>query len=520
MATGYFRREDLTRDRFRAVQVGKGLVRAYRTGDAARHRPDGTIEFLGRCDDQVKIRGFRVEPGEVEAVLEGCPSVRRATVVARPHATGTRLVAYYVPAPGAAATSVAVRDWLATRVPDHMVPSHFTALTDLPLTPSGKIDRRKLPADTGLLEVHGASGIAPADAVEEQLVTIWREVLGLASVGTHDRFFDVGGHSLAAARVFAQIETQMQVRLPLAALFDSPTIAGLAALIRDRRAASDRPRDTPPVFRSLVTLQRGLGRTPLIFVHGGGGHVLNARDLAGAMHPSQPVYGLQAAGVDGVVRPHESIEAMAEAYLAEVRALQPHGPYLLAGYSGGGVVAFEMARRLSEQGEPIGMLALIDTFHPHVKVGQASLRQRWGRLMREGLPYLRGAVARMLGRLRTARDIRLIEAHLAAGEPIPLSLSELHLMRSFERAARQYQPMPWPGRATLFRAEQSHRLLHDGGPTHGWDRVVSGGVTVVVVPGDHETLLHGQNVERIASSMHELIDAVAPGADVPPVTTG
>ena len=215
-------------------------------------------------------------------------------------------------------------------------------------------------------------------------------------------------------------------------------------------------------------MQRGSGHTPLFVVHGAGGNVLNIKDLARAIDPSQTVFGFQASGIDGVSAPGASIEQMAETYLNEIRAVQPHGPYLLAGYSGGGVVAFEMARRLDAAGEPIGLLAFIDTFHPHMPLPHIDVFTRLGRLRREGMSYLRDAFGRRRKSFRDDRDGRLIEKHLAAGEPIPLALRELYLIRNFKRAQSRYQPQPWPGKALLFRAEQIDYYYQAGGPdTHG-----------------------------------------------------
>jgi len=272
---------------------------------------------------------------------------------------------------------------------------------------------------------------------------------------------------------------------------------------------------TPSAAKSLVTVQRGRGRTPLFIVHGAGGNVLNFRDLARAMSETQPVYGLQAAGVDGVTPVHETIEAMAEAYIAEIRTLQTHNPYLLAGYSGGGIVAFEMARRLSMLGERIGLLAFIDTIHPQMPLTQGTTLSRLGRLRHEGLSYIRGALERSRRRSQQARDEKAIGVLLDAGEPIPIELRELHLLRNFEHAASRYQLQPWNGQATLYRAEQVAHRHQGGGPAYGWDRDVTGGVTIVTVPGDHDTLLLGANARRIAWSMSSLIEQASPGKNPP-----
>jgi thioesterase domain-containing protein len=237
------------------------------------------------------------------------------------------------------------------------------------------------------------------------------------------------------------------------------------------------------------------------------------RDLARALGPAQPVYGLQAAGVDGVSVPGETIGQMAQAYLDEVRAVQPRGPYLLAGYSGGGVIAFEMARRLHASGEAIGVLAFIDTFHPQMPIPAINVRTRVERLRREGSSYIRDGFLRTWKSIRDARAQRRVDDHLAAGEPVPLALRELYLMRSFERAARHYAPPPWSGKALLFKAEQVDYYHRGGGPTYGWDATILGGLEIVPVPGDHHSIMLGANAARIAQRLGQAIADVSTPAD-------
>ena len=359
------------------------------------------------------------------------------------------------------------------------------------------------------------------DDLERDLTAMWCDVLELDNVEAHEDFFDLGGHSLLAVRLFRRIRDTFVVDLPLATLFEAPTIAEMAAVLRDRIAGVGPPESrTPadndtgarlialPAWRSLVAVQRGSGHTPLFVVHGAGGNVLNIKDLARAMDPSQTVFGLQASGIDGVSAPGASIEQMAETYLNEILSVQPHGPYLLAGYSGGGVVAFEMARRLDAAGEPIGLLAFIDTFHPHMPLPHIDVFTRLGRLRHEGTSYLRDAFGRRRKSFRDDRDGRLIDKHLAAGEPIPLALRELYLIRNFSTAQSRYQPQPWPGRALLFRAEQIDYYYRAGGPAYSWDKTVLGGVEIIRIPGNHDSIMVGANAARIARRLGQAIDEV------------
>jgi acyl carrier protein len=230
LSSGYVGDEALTAERF-VVNPATGADgdRLYRTGDLGRYEPDGEVAFAGRADDQVKIRGFRVEPGEVEAALGECESVTAAAVVARDDGAGEkRLVAYFVPGPGAAPTPQELRRRLKESLPQYMIPSAFVMLDEMPLTPNGKVDRAALPAPDWSKPSAGAGFVAPRTPAEEEMASIWAEVLRVERVGIHDDFFELGGHSLLATRVVSCVRERFQVELPLRALFEEPTVAGLA----------------------------------------------------------------------------------------------------------------------------------------------------------------------------------------------------------------------------------------------------------------------------------------------------
>ena len=365
----------------------------------------------------------------------------------------------------------------------------------------------------------------PRDDIERELATLWQGLLGVSQVGIHDDFFELGGQSLVAVRLFQRIGKKYGVDLPLSTLFQAPTIAECATLLRETLGmaqpaankegesvlaveASDTvlTAPSPARFKHLVAIQRGSGRTPFFCVHGAGGNVLNFRDLSRALHPDQPFYGLQAAGVDGVTPTHNTIHEMADAYLAEILDFQRQGPYLLGGYSGGGIVAFEMARRLTAAGKEVGLLAFIDTFHPRMPAPDQTFFSRLERLQQDGLSYVREAIERKVQSVKIARDDRAIEGHVARGEVMPFHLRQLHMWRTFERAMAAYQIEPWNGKATLFRAEVAPFFFRGGGKTYGWDKDVLGGVDVVFVPGYHETLLLGANADFLVKSLSAAID--------------
>ncbi|MGW1751351.1 amino acid adenylation domain-containing protein [Streptomyces sp. NPDC002092] len=371
-ARGYLGRPGLTAERFVADPFGGPGERMYRTGDLAVRGSDGQLRFLGRADQQVKLRGFRIELGEIEAVLAAHPAVAEAAAtVGEDQRGGKQLVAYVVPAQGAASGADAdgLRDHLARVLPAHMVPSVFVALEALPHTASGKLDRKALPAPDAPL----AAKTAPRTEREETLRGIFAEVLGLApaQVGIHDSFLDLGGHSLLAPRLTARIRAELGVELPLRALFHTPTVAALARGLAegDHRAEPDRPggsghsggSGTAPVGPLLPLRTRG-EHQPLFCLPPASGLSWGFAGLARHISAGRPLYGLQSRGlIPGQDRAGSLAEVVAE-HTALIREVQPHGPYHLLGYSMGGLVAYDIAVGLQEAGEQVALLALLDSF--------------------------------------------------------------------------------------------------------------------------------------------------------------
>jgi amino acid adenylation domain-containing protein len=503
LARGYLNRPELTAERFvRDPFSGDTPARLYKTGDQVRYRADGTLEFLGRLDQQVKLRGFRIELGEIEATLCKHPAVREAAVALHDLGAGdTRLTAYVVPESGATLTSDDLRHWVKVTVPDYMVPASFQQLDRLPLTPNGKVDRRALPAPERTRVALDKTFVAPRDALELQLAKLWEKVLKTAPIGVTDNFFDLGGHSLLAVTIFAQIQKMLDRNLPVTTLFQAPTIEQLATTLRQEGWSSP--------WKSLVPIQPGGSKPPLYCVHAAGGFVLFYRDLAKYLGVDQPLYGLQAQGLDGQGTRHRRVEEMAAHYIEEMRAFQPQGPYYLGGECFGGRIAFEMARQLRGQGQEVGLLALFNTFgpgYPQPLPGTTALHRRMNSLRlrfidhhlanlrllsrREQLWYLQ---TKVLERLQPWRDAKSRGERLkrlagrifdgpfrSVGKPLPEALQ--HTQDSLIEANISYTPQPYAGRVTLFRASKQPPGIRPD-PTLGWRDLATGGLDIHDIPG-------------------------------------
>ena len=355
VARGYFKQPELTNEYFLPNPFhGDGSARMYRTGDMARYLADGTLEFLGRRDLQVKIRGFRVELGEVEIALLHHPAVQQALVQVRTYPQGDkRLLAYVTTRQTAIPSRKDLRQYLETQLPHYMVPSAILLLDAFPLTSNGKIDRSALPEPSA---ESGEDFVKPRSMVEIQIAQMFSDLLGIFPISARDDFFDLGGHSLSATRLIGRLQKRFGVSIPLSTFFLEPTVEKVAQQLY-------KCSELLPAY-SLVGMQPKGNRPPLILVHPASGSILTYRSIVSYIKPDQPVYAFEESFLSSQWKPRTRVEDIAEDYVSMLRAFQPDGPYYLAGWSFGGLVAFEMARRLRQQGQKVAMLAMIDTYAP------------------------------------------------------------------------------------------------------------------------------------------------------------
>ncbi len=477
VSRGYLGQPALTAQSFLPDPWGASGARMYRTGDLGRWRTDGLLEFAGRVDQQVKVRGMRIELGEVEAVLSTHPGVESCAVIARSDGlAGVRLVAHV--ATHSEELSRRLLEEHAHRfLPAALVPSAWVLSPSLPLTPNGKVDRQALQGLALPEETDRPPRVAPSDPLEAQLLTIWEELLGQTGLGTTDDFFSLGGHSLLAVRLVSRASSVLGRTVPLELLFREPTVAGFAARLRAEAEGTG----------VWVPLQPEGDGAPLILIHAVTGHVAHYRALASAMAARglrRPVFGIQARGLGTEERSAANLEEMARDYVEELLRHRPSGPYLLGGWSMGGVVAFEMARQLEAAGKTVEAVLLFDSFAP----GKAQA------------PDLSDeSIARMMGPDLLPPDGSPEQAPLssmaAALASNPQAVQRfVEVIRSNVLAVVRHQPVSYGGRVILVRARDAR-----GGAEvdHGWERLVHGTLERHDIPGDHHGILRPPHLEGL-----------------------
>jgi amino acid adenylation domain-containing protein len=501
---GYLHRDDLSRTLFLPDPFHDAPARLYKSGDLAIELADGSFDFLGRVDDQVKIRGFRVELGEIESSLRQCEGVQAAVVRAVEFDAGDRrLVAFIV------GDETLLNVWkksLRCQLPHYMVPAEFVSLRSFPVTANGKVDVQALDA----MRLNPAASVpisntSPIDSLEARLRAIWQRLLKVNTVELDQDFFALGGHSLLAERMLVQIEGWFGSRLPHSVLVEHPTIRRLAAFLRQN------PKGQWP---ALVTLQAGAHQLPLFIAHGIGGSLLTFVELAAELGREQPVYGFQ---LPAYVDQHQAqIGELAANYVRQMRAIQTSGPYNLAGHSSGGLIVFEMACQLLEQGETVGLLALLDCDpntgkHLHQPFRdwnsfKASLRRACAELM-----VRQFGIKELLHRRMVYQRIKLkawlaawlaAQSHRAGGPSVGSSRkSFLGAEGNLALAMRDYELRTYPGNAVLFIAQDEPGSNPE--PAKPWTGKILGTCEIRFIPGTHQGIFHRPQVILLARAIRQ-----------------
>jgi thioesterase domain-containing protein len=492
LAWGYHGAPALTAARFVPDPFGEPAGRLYRTGDLVRRQRDGALEYVGRTDHQVKVRGFRIELEEIESRLLEHPAVARTVVVVREDVPGDRrLVAYVVTATEQMSVG-ALRTWLAERLPDYMVPSAFVTMAALPLTPNGKVDRRALPSPDW---TSGETYVAPRTATERILAEIWQQVLGSERVGAHDDFFSLGGHSLLAVQLLRRVEDRTGVRVALATFFAHSTLEALAA-----QMAREVPEGEGP-----VVLLDPASRGPEVFMcHALSGTAGPYLQLARSLSDDFRVYGVQTPpGAD-----YADVESQLAHYERAIREVQGSGPYRLGGWSAGGLIALELARRLEDASMPVEWVVLLDSYVPRpMEAGSAATDAlvAWSRelIVWSGRDVELDVTTfdASSGDERVERIIRGLRAEGVLPEDVPDD-HFFALARTYEanfRRAREIRLRRFGGRVVLVAASGRSRSSIDA-----W-REVTPNLEVRRVESQHHDILSQQHVRAVSRA---LVDAV------------
>jgi amino acid adenylation domain-containing protein len=528
VALGYLHRPDLTSERFvTGLSAAGSDARLYRTGDLVRMTEGGEFEFLGRLDQQVAIRGYRIEPEEISAALSTHPGVGQCAVAPLFDEAGEgRLVAYVVPScDGTSPSRQALRDHLSGRLPRHMIPADFVEIEALPVTFNGKLDRAALPPPRrGPERLDFAA--EPRTFTEGVLAEVLGKLLGVQHIGRDDNFFELGGHSLMGAQLVALLQDRFGAELSLLSIFDHPTLSEIASLIDEMRASVGLD-ESLRGGRHFVEIRPG-GHPALFCIVPDDGSLIATRQFLPAIDPQRAVYGLVAPYRGRYER--TTVDGMAEHLLGETLRAQPEGPYLLAGYSLGGLIAYALAGRLFDLGHEVRLVGLIDTTSPDERLREREWRSRAGAVLSGGLtPAIREAVqlARQKGKrflvgrfqsrpLRPGPDANQARSDaevldllssgyrpVAHGGALVVFVARSRRRYLWPRSLQQTRLEPvfggWP-RSFGLRAEQSRER------TLGWSEIHLGPLRTVLVPGDHHTVLAAPNVADLAASLGRAIE--------------
>jgi amino acid adenylation domain-containing protein len=467
----------------------------YRTGDSGRMMPDMNIEFIGRKDNQVKINGFRVELGEIESALQLIEGVSNAIVLAKNDKEEKKhLIGYIVP------QKIFDKDLmvanLRTKLPNYMIPAVWVIMKQFPLTTNGKIDRNSLPDNEE--DDTAKPFLLPVTVTEKIMMGIWVSCMNITHLSTDNNFFELGGHSLIAIQILSKFEKETKKRFPLSVFFKFPTIQLLSEFI-------DKESDEFG-YTSLVPIKSSGTKAPLYIIHGKGLHVLNFSHFASCFDNDQPIFGLQAIGLNGIDKTPDNIADIARVYINEIIHHNPKGPYILAGHSFGGYIAVEIHKQLTVMGKDIKLLAIMDTnVEKKVYTWHEPFPKRVKRYLMNLQTFVKNPVGATTYYLRKSR--KNPDPVLAEQESKQFFQQTKHIDNQHKIAFQNYQLTPFNAVVHLIRANICVHFVNDK-EFLGWKKYASRGVEVHEVPGNHNSMLLPPNVKYLAKVMQDLIDKV------------
>lgn len=485
LSIGYLNREELTTEKFITNPFDKeGKTKVYRTGDLVKLNSRMQLEFLGRIDNQVKIRGYRIELEEIENVIKRDDAVKDCAVVVKELNNDKKIIAYVLLKSTLTGDDFiteinSIRDTIIRNLPDYMIPTLIIPIEQFPLTPNNKIDKKALTEkDISGIISHTSAAKAETE-IQKTLVDIWENLLGISGIGIDDNFFELGGHSILAAQMLADFEKSTGKKIPLAEMFTSQTIRQLAEIIESDKADLK--------WSPLVEIKKGDSSLPALFlVHGAEGNIFLYRDLAKSLNSNLTVYGIQARGLNGENHIHHSIEEMAADYIRAIKSIQPKGPYNLGGYCMGGSVAYEMAIQLSQNGDQVANVFLLETYNACLLDQEALRKTRIKEKIenikfhfdnvkslsgKEKLAFLQGKSETALKRT-SARISRIVSSIGLSDKKDIKNHITLALRDINDKAQMLYSPPRYKGKVILLRPKVSFATESD--PKFGWGNFVEG----------------------------------------------
>lgn len=507
VARGYLHNESLTLQQFIPNPFDPSLEgRLYRTGDSVRMSPDGLLEFVGRVDHQVKIRGYRIELGEIEQVLAGLPGVLNAAAVVVGEGADLSISAFAVPVVDSSLNEAGILELLSAVLPDYMLPTSVTILKELPLNANGKMDRKELAILAKQQEANRTSNsviILPRSRVELEMLRLWEEVLGKRPISMTDDFFQLGGHSLKALALLSGIRKRFGAEITLAALLREPTVEKLAAYIHNGNTIAS---------ECLVCLKRGAGdKPPLFLIHPQGGGVLVYQGLIeGLVEDGHAIYGIQSVGYESDEAPLSTLEEMSRRYIEEIRNVAPQGPYLLAGWSLGGTIAYDMAWRLEQSGDEVAFIGLLDTRYNEARILQSELA-----IEEDVWDYLAVLYdidrARLNGLSSEEKGALVLQRAKERGDMPEAVTAETArryvdvMVRNGQALQRYEYPGPVASTIDIFYVTESSAFGHEPIDPRAWKSMSRSGIRTYAVTGEHMSMMEPPHAQGLTKEMAQAI---------------